>query len=93
MYYFLSTSQLLYDTFSAFGVIVNNPKIMRDPDTGLTKGFGFLAFDSFEASGEKPHCPACGLAWESTLACGACYRSMRASREPQLWLVLSACQC
>ena len=44
--------QLLYDTFSAFGVIVNNPKIMRDPDTGLTKGFGFLSFDSFEASGE-----------------------------------------
>lgn len=42
--------KLLYDTFSAFGVIVNNPKIMRDPDTGLPKGFGFLSFDSFEAS-------------------------------------------
>jgi splicing factor 3B subunit 4 len=41
----------LYDTFSAFGVIVNNPKVMRDPDTGLSKGFGFIAFDSFEASG------------------------------------------
>ncbi|PSC72717.1 Splicing factor 3B subunit 4 [Micractinium conductrix] len=42
--------KLLYDTFSAFGVIVSNPKIMRDPDTGLSKGFGFLSFDSFEAS-------------------------------------------
>lgn len=24
---------------------------MRDPDTGISKGFGFIAFDSFEASG------------------------------------------
>ena len=43
--------QLLYDTFSAFGVVVGAPKIMRDPDTGLSKGFGFVSFDSFEASG------------------------------------------
>jgi hypothetical protein len=42
--------QLLYDTFSAFGVIVNTPKIMRDPDTGVSKGFGFVSFDCFEAS-------------------------------------------
>lgn len=27
--------KLLYDTFSAFGVIVATPKIMRDPDTGV----------------------------------------------------------
>lgn len=27
--------KLLYDTFSAFGVIVSTPKIMRDPDTGM----------------------------------------------------------
>ena len=45
--------QLLYDTFSAFGVIVSNPKIQRDPDTGLSRGFGFLSFDSFEASGAQ----------------------------------------
>lgn len=25
--------KLLYDTFSAFGVVVTTPKIMRDPDT------------------------------------------------------------
>jgi RNA recognition motif-containing protein len=42
--------QLLYDTFSAFGVIVNTPKIMRDPDTGVSKGFGFVSYDCFEAS-------------------------------------------
>ncbi|XP_010531020.1 PREDICTED: splicing factor 3B subunit 4-like [Tarenaya hassleriana] len=42
--------KLLYDTFSAFGVIVANPKIMRDPDTGNSRGFGFISYDSFEAS-------------------------------------------
>eukprot|EP00878_Enallax_costatus_P014833 GHUV01015526.1.p1 GENE.GHUV01015526.1~~GHUV01015526.1.p1 ORF type:complete len:318 (+),score=86.32 GHUV01015526.1:883-1836(+) len=42
--------KLLYDTFSAFGVIVNTPKLMRDPDTGNSKGFGFVSFDCFEAS-------------------------------------------
>ncbi|CAG9460371.1 unnamed protein product [Pedinophyceae sp. YPF-701] len=42
--------KMLYDTFSAFGVITNTPKIMRDPDTGNSKGFGFVSFDSFEAS-------------------------------------------
>lgn len=26
--------QMLHDTFSAFGVIINTPKLMRDPDTG-----------------------------------------------------------
>ena len=42
--------QLLYDTFSAFGMIVATPKIMRDPDTGLSKGFGFVSYETFEAS-------------------------------------------
>lgn len=42
--------KLLYDTFSAFGVIVNTPKIMRDPDTGNSRGFGFISYDCFEAS-------------------------------------------
>ncbi|KAL0332518.1 UNVERIFIED_CONTAM: Splicing factor 3B subunit [Sesamum calycinum] len=42
--------KLLYDTFSAFGVIVTNPKIMRDPETGNSRGFGFISYDSFEAS-------------------------------------------
>ncbi|CAL1376654.1 unnamed protein product [Linum trigynum] len=42
--------KLLHDTFSAFGVIVSNPKIMRDPETGNSRGFGFISYDSFEAS-------------------------------------------
>lgn len=42
--------KLLYDTFSAFGVVVATPKIMRDPETGNSKGFGFVSFDCFEAS-------------------------------------------
>ncbi|XP_065842252.1 splicing factor 3B subunit 4-like [Oscarella lobularis] len=42
--------KMLYDTFSAFGVILQTPKIMRDPDTGNSKGFGFINFASFEAS-------------------------------------------
>jgi len=41
--------KLLYDTFSAFGVIISTPKIMRDPD-GTSRGFGFVSFDSFDAS-------------------------------------------
>eukprot|EP00740_Mantoniella_antarctica_P006282 CAMPEP_0181363690 /NCGR_PEP_ID=MMETSP1106-20121128/8899_1 /TAXON_ID=81844 /ORGANISM="Mantoniella antarctica, Strain SL-175" /LENGTH=249 /DNA_ID=CAMNT_0023478177 /DNA_START=176 /DNA_END=921 /DNA_ORIENTATION=+ len=42
--------KLLYDTFSAFGVVVTTPKIMRDPDTGNSRGFGFVSYDSFEAA-------------------------------------------
>ncbi|PAV76323.1 hypothetical protein WR25_16963 [Diploscapter pachys] len=42
--------KLLYDTFSAFGVILQVPKIMRDPDSGSSKGFAFINFASFEAS-------------------------------------------
>ncbi|KRY78968.1 Splicing factor 3B subunit 4 [Trichinella pseudospiralis] len=42
--------KLLYDTFSAFGVLLQVPKIMRDPETGNSKGFAFINFASFEAS-------------------------------------------
>ena len=57
--------KLLYDTFSAFGVILQHPKIMRDQDTGASKacaimhaqrpltpsqGFAFINFASFEAA-------------------------------------------
>ncbi|KAL0913974.1 hypothetical protein M5K25_017469 [Dendrobium thyrsiflorum] len=42
--------KLLYDTFSAFGVVVTNPKMMRDPETGNSRGFGFVSYDSFESS-------------------------------------------
>lgn len=39
----------LYDTFSSFGTILTT-KIMRDPDSGESRGFGFVSFDNFEAS-------------------------------------------
>ncbi|KAG1695851.1 Splicing factor 3B subunit 4 [Phytophthora capsici] len=42
--------KLLYDTFSAFGGIIETPKIMRDPDTKASRGFGFVSYDSFEAA-------------------------------------------
>merc|ERR1719258_832677 len=41
--------KMLYDTFSSFGVLLF-AKIMRDPDTGASRGFGFISFDTFDAS-------------------------------------------
>jgi splicing factor 3B subunit 4 len=51
--------KMLYDTFSiyllifyklgAFGVILST-KITRDPETGVSKNYGFVSFDSFESS-------------------------------------------
>ncbi|KAI9183398.1 Spliceosome-associated protein 49 [Blastocladiella emersonii ATCC 22665] len=40
----------LFDAFSSFGVIVQAPKLARDPDSGESKGYAFIGFDSFEAS-------------------------------------------
>lgn len=42
--------KVLHDTFSAFGGILQTPKIMRDPETNMSKGYGFISFESFEAS-------------------------------------------
>ena len=42
--------KLLYDTFSAFGVILTTPKIQRAPETGNSQGFAFINYASFEAS-------------------------------------------
>ena len=42
--------RLLYDTFSSFGAIVGLPKVARDPVTAVSKNFGFVSFDSFEAA-------------------------------------------
>lgn len=41
--------RLLSDTFSAFGLVIDS-KVAIDPDTGAAKGYGFVSFDSFEAS-------------------------------------------
>ncbi|KAG9073754.1 Splicing factor 3B subunit 4 [Ceratobasidium sp. UAMH 11750] len=42
--------RLLYDTFSAFGVMSTTAKVARDPSTGESKGYGFVAFTDFESS-------------------------------------------
>lgn len=42
--------RLLYDTFSAFGVMATTAKIARDPSSGQSKGYGFVAFTDFESS-------------------------------------------
>jgi len=42
--------KLLHDTFGAFGVIIKPPKVMMDPETGESRGFGFISYDSFEAA-------------------------------------------
>jgi splicing factor 3B subunit 4 len=43
------SEQVLYDTFSRFGNLVNLPKIARD-DNNLSKGYGFVSFADFESS-------------------------------------------
>jgi len=48
--------KMLYDTFSAFGAIPMPPKVMRDPATGASKGFGFVSYDSFEAADTAIEC-------------------------------------
>eukprot|EP00983_Pelagomonas_calceolata_P135383 1162149-Pelagomonas_calceolata.AAC.3 len=69
--------KLLYDTFSAFGVIVSTPKIMRDPETGNSRGFGFVSYDSFEVRllqnriSAAAVCGDSGTAWH--LAHEICY--------------------
>jgi splicing factor 3B subunit 4 len=41
---------LLQTTFAVFGPLLGPPKIMREPDTGRSRGFGFISYDSFEAA-------------------------------------------
>lgn len=42
--------RLLYDTFSAFGMMATTAKIARDPGSGVSKGYGFVSYTDFEAS-------------------------------------------
>ena len=32
--------KMIYDTFCVFGLILGTPKIMRDPESGQSRGFG-----------------------------------------------------
>ncbi|KAL0248955.1 hypothetical protein GEMRC1_004189 [Eukaryota sp. GEM-RC1] len=40
----------LYNLFSHFGYMPIPPRVMRDPDTGTSRGFAFVSFDSFDNS-------------------------------------------
>lgn len=40
--------KLLYETFSNFGMVIST-KITRDPDSGESKGHGFVSFDNFNS--------------------------------------------
>lgn len=42
--------KLLFDTFILFGTLIQTPKVARDEATGVSKGYGFLSYDSFEAA-------------------------------------------
>lgn len=39
----------LRDVFSAFGIVLST-KIMRDPESGVSKGYGFVSYDNFESA-------------------------------------------
>ena len=41
--------KLLYDTLSAYGFILQTPKVMWDPDTGNSEGHAFISSVSFDA--------------------------------------------
>lgn len=46
----LIDEKYLMDTFSSFGNIIYQPTIMRDQETGESKGYGFISFDDFTSS-------------------------------------------
>lgn len=41
--------KVLKDIFTAFGVVLST-KIMRDPETGASKRYGFVSYDNFDSS-------------------------------------------
>lgn len=46
---FMVDENVLFETFSRFGPLVNHPKVARDENM-LSRGFGFVSFTSFDAS-------------------------------------------
>ena len=43
--------KVLKTIFSSFGVVLST-KIMRDPESGISKHYGFVSFDNFNSSDE-----------------------------------------
>ncbi|ABN67606.2 predicted protein [Scheffersomyces stipitis CBS 6054] len=48
----LVDEQFLRETFSKFGTLIKNPVVARDPETGESRGYGFLTFDDFTVCDE-----------------------------------------
>ena len=46
----LIDEQSLADTFSKFGTLIRDPSIIRDPESGESKGYGFISFNDFSSS-------------------------------------------
>ena len=44
-----TSEKTLRDVFSAFGLVIST-KLMRDPETGASKRYGFVSYDNFESS-------------------------------------------
>jgi splicing factor 3B subunit 4 len=40
---------MLRDVFSSFGIVLST-KIMRDPESGVSKRYGFVSYDNFDSS-------------------------------------------
>ena len=40
---------MLRDVFSSFGIVLST-KIMRDPESAVSKRYGFVSYDNFESS-------------------------------------------
>ncbi|ODV95425.1 hypothetical protein PACTADRAFT_28685, partial [Pachysolen tannophilus NRRL Y-2460] len=46
----LVDEKFLYETFKTFGKFAKPPVIVRDEETGASKGYGFLYFNNFDSS-------------------------------------------
>lgn len=42
--------RMLLDTFICFGTLIQTPKVAREEGTGISRGYGFVSYDSFEAA-------------------------------------------
>ena len=41
--------KMLREVFNAFGIVIST-KLMRDPESGASKNYGFVSYDNFDSS-------------------------------------------
>tara|TARA_B110000285_G_scaffold211531_1_gene254289 strand:- start:243 stop:416 length:174 start_codon:yes stop_codon:yes gene_type:complete len=41
--------KMLREVFNAFGIVIST-KLMRDPESGSSKKYGFVSYDNFDSS-------------------------------------------